>query len=292
MKYALFLGCSIPSRVFHYESSARLVLGELGVELVDLEDFTCCGPVPLRSISFDMFLAAAGRNLALAEAEGLDILCLCSGCFSSLSDAGHQFEHNPRQRDKINDRLSGQGLSCHGGVKVKHFLQVLYEDVGLKAIRERIVRPFNNLNIAVHYGCHTIRPGKIVQFDASVPPVLFEQLVEATGATSVEWAEKMECCGGPLLGVNENLALDLCEKKLASARDWGADFLCTSCPFCQVQFDAVQKKIAADRGRTYDLPSVLYSQLLGLAMDLDREQLGLDQNRLPLDGLEDHLSPG
>ena len=102
-KYALFLGCNIPARVFQYEASARLVLKELGIELVDIEEFSCCGPVPLRSLSFDLFLSAGARNLGLAEAQGLDVMCLCSGCFSTLSDVNH---HLKQVADRVNDDMT------------------------------------------------------------------------------------------------------------------------------------------------------------------------------------------
>ncbi|MBU1903864.1 MAG: CoB--CoM heterodisulfide reductase iron-sulfur subunit B family protein [Proteobacteria bacterium] len=284
--YALFLGCSIPARVFHYEASARLVLRELGVELVDVDKFSCCGPVPLRSISFEMFLTVSARNLAIAEEKGLDIMCLCSGCYSALTDANHHLKEDSGLRASVNERLAPFEVAYNGGIHVKHFLKALHQDVGLDTIRERVVRPFYGLRIATHYGCHTTRPSKVVQLDNHFPPVLFDELVEATGAKSVQWATKSACCGGPLLGVNAELALDLCEKKLTGAKAWGADCLCTACPFCQVQFDTIQAKIAADRGRKYDVPSILYPQLLGLAMDLDRDLLGLDHNRLSLAEIE------
>ena len=285
-KYAIFLGCAIPSRVNHYEASARLVLGELGVELVDIDLFSCCGPVPLRSISFDMFLTVGARNLALAEAEGLDIICLCSGCYSTLTDVNHHLREDSELRAATNKRLEPLGVVYNGSIEVKHFLKVLHQDVGLDAIRKRVTRTYNGLQIATHYGCHTLRPSKVMQFDSSSPPVLFDDLVELTGAKSVEWSAKFECCGGPLLGVNEELAMDLCEKKLTNAKEWHADFLCTACPFCQVEFDTIQGKIAADRGRSYDIPSILYPQLLGLAMGLDRDLLGMDGNRLSLEAIE------
>ena len=250
--YAIFLGCSIPARVNHYEASSRMVLKEFGVDLLDIELFSCCGPVPLRSISFEMFLTVGARSLALAEAEGLDIMCLCSGCFSTLSDVNHQLRENSELRKDINKKLEPAGMAYGGKIAVKHFLNVLHQDVGIDKIKKQIVRPYKNLRIATHYGCHTVRPSKIVQ-SGSIPTVFFDELVEATGANSVEW---------------------------------NADFLCTSCPFCQVQFDSIQAKIASDRGNAYDLPSILYPQLLGLAMDMDTDLLGIDNNRISLDSID------
>jgi len=283
--YAIFLGCSIPARVNHYEASSRMVLKEFGVDLLDIELFSCCGPVPLRSISFEMFLTVGARNLALAEAEGLDIMCLCSGCFSTLSDVNHQLREDSELRKDINKKLEPTGVAYGGKIAVKHFLNVLHQDVGIDTINKRIVRPYKDLRIATHYGCHTVRPSKIIR-NSNIPPVFFDELVEATGAKSVKWSAKAACCGGPVLGADEELAMDLCERKLADAKAWNADFLCTSCPFCQVQFDSIQAKIAADRGNAYDLPSILYPQLLGLAMDMDTDLLGIDNNRISLDSID------
>lgn len=282
--YAIFLGCSIPARVNHYEASSRMVLKEFGVDLLDIERFSCCGPVPMRSISYDMFMAVGARNLALAEAEGVDIMCLCSGCFSSLNDVNHQLREDPELRKDINKKLEPAGVAYGGSIAVKHFLNVLYQDVGVDKIKKGIVRPYKDLRIATHYGCHTVRPSKVVQSGST--PVFFDELVEATGAKSVDWSAKASCCGGPLLGADEQLAMDLCEKKIADAKTWKADFLCASCPFCQVQFDSIQAKIATDRGNSYDLPSILYPQLLGLAMDLDTDLLGIDNNRISFDSID------
>ena len=283
--YAIFLGCSIPARVNHYEASSRMVLKEFGVDLLDIELFSCCGPVPLRSISFEIFLTVGARNLALAEAEGLDIMCLCSGCFSTLSDVNHQLRENAELRKEVNKKLAPAGLAYGGKIAVKHFLNVLHQDVGIDTIQNRIVRPYKDLRIATHYGCHTVRPSEIVQ-NSDTPPVFFDELVEATGAESVKWSAKAACCGGPVLGADEELAMDLCERKLSDAKAWNADFLCTSCPFCQVQFDSIQAKIASDRGNVYDLPSILYPQLLGLAMDMDADLLGIDNNRISFDSID------
>ena len=151
--YAIFLGCTIPSLVNHYEASAWLVLGELGVELVDIDLFSCCGPVPLRSISFDMFLTVGARNLALAEAEGLDIMCLCSGCYSTLTDINHHLKEDSELLAATNKRLDPLGVAYNGGVEVNYFLKVLHQDVGLDAIRKRVTRTYNGLQIATHYGC-------------------------------------------------------------------------------------------------------------------------------------------
>jgi heterodisulfide reductase subunit B len=177
-------------------------------------------------------------------------------------------------------------LAYNGTLSVKHFLSVLYHDVGLKALKEKISRTFKDVKIATHYGCHALRPSEIMQFDDPVAPVLFDQLVEVTGSRSVEWELKLECCGAPMLGVNDTLSMDLTEKKLKNGKQAGADYICVACPYCQMQFDSVQGVMTSMRGVDHRLPSVLFPQLLGLSMGIDRRTLGIEENVVDISGIE------
>jgi heterodisulfide reductase subunit B len=152
------------------------------------------------------------------------------------------------------------------------------------------VKTFKGLNIATHYGCHALRPSPVVQFDDPVAPSIFDRLVEATGAKSISWVTQLQCCGAPLWGINDELSMDLTDKKLEDARQSGAHYLCAACPYCQIQFDTVQEMIRSRRGGNHHLPSVLYPQLLGLSLGIDGEALGLKKNRLPVSGIEDLLA--
>jgi heterodisulfide reductase subunit B len=286
MNFALFLGCNIPARLSQYESSARAISGKLGIELTEIKEFNCCG-YPIRNIDFKTFILFSARNLALAEKENLNIVSLCKCCYGSLKKADYLLKENEVLREEINGILAKEGLNYAGAIEVKHLLSVLFHDVGLAPIKEQIVRPFEGLKIATHYGCHALRPSKIVQFDDPVAPFIFDRLVEITGAVSIDWSTKLECCGAPLLGINDNLSLDLTQKKLSDGKKSGADYLCTACPYCQMQFDTVQKVNLANDGSDAQLPAILYPQLLGLSMGIDRETLGLAMNKLPLDGIED-----
>ena len=286
MNFALFLGCNIPARLSQYESSARAISGKLGIELTEIKEFNCCG-YPIRNIDFKTFILFSARNLALAEKENLNIVSLCKCCYGSLKKADYLLKENEVLREEINGILAKEGLNYAGAIEVKHLLSVLFHDVGLAPIKEQIVRPFEGLKIATHYGCHALRPSKIVQFDDPVAPVIFDRLVEITGAVSIDWSTKLECCGAPLLGINDNLSLDLTQKKLSDGKKSGADYLCTACPYCQMQFDTVQKVNLVKDGSDAQLPAILYPQLLGLSMGIDRETLGLAMNQLPLDGIED-----
>lgn len=285
MRFALFLGCQIPARLNQYESSARAVLARLGIGLVDIATFNCCG-YPLRNLDFRAFVLSSARNLALAARERLTVLALCKCCFGSLKKVAHLLKEDASLRAEINAILHREGLSYENEVGVRHVLSVLFHEVGVKALREKMTKTFAGLNIATHYGCHALRPSQITQFDDPVAPSVFDQLVEATGAKSVSWPRQLECCGAPLWGMNDDLSMDLTAKKLEDGKQAGAHYLCTACPYCQIQFDTVQRMISSTRGGNHHLPAILYPQLLGLSLGIDGGTLGLKMNQLSLDTIE------
>ncbi|MBC8199313.1 MAG: CoB--CoM heterodisulfide reductase iron-sulfur subunit B family protein [Desulfobacterales bacterium] len=279
MKYALFLGCNIPARVSQYEDSSRAVLKNLGVELIEIRSFNCCG-YPLKNIDQKAYLLSSAQNLALAEKQGLNILTLCKCCFGSLKKAEYLLKEDLNLRQDVNHTLADIGLKYEGNISVKHLLSVLYHDVGIDAIKSRLSGSYKELRIAVHYGCHALRPSRITRFDNPIAPTIFDELVEITGAVSVDWPQKLECCGAPLTGINNDISINLTKKKVSDAKKSGADYLCTACPFCHLQFDFLQKRMVENNGNSEHLASVLYPQLLGLCMGIDKETLGIDMNQL------------
>jgi heterodisulfide reductase subunit B len=288
MEFALFLGCTIPARLNQYESSSRAVLERLGVGLVDIREFNCCG-YPLRNIDFKVFLLSSARNLALAEKKNLNVMALCKCCYGSLKKADFLMKENASLKKEVNTILEKEGLKYEGRSEVKHLLSVLHKDIGIEAIKGKMATAFKGVKIATHYGCHALRPSQVVGFDNPVAPSLFDQLVEATGAESIEWQMKLECCGAPLWGINDRLSMDLTLKKLKDGKKSGADYVCAACPYCHIQFDKVQKMILSQRNVNHPLPSILYTQLLGLSMGIDRKVLGLEMNEIPVSGIEELL---
>lgn len=289
MRFALFLGCNIPVRVQQYELSARAVSEKLGVELVDMAEFKCCGN-PIRNVDNRTYLLMAARNLALAEKRGLDIMVLCKCCFGSLKKAAHVLKNDSSEREHANAMMAAEGLHYTGTYGIKHFLSVLYHDIGIKTLKEKITRPFKKVKIATHYGCHALRPSHVTQFDNPVAPVIFDNLVSATGAQSIDWPLKLECCGSPMLGVNDALSMDLTDRKLSDGKRAGAEYLCVACPYCQMQFDRVQHMMSSLRGANHGLPSIVFPQLLGLAMRIDGNTLGIKMNTLDISGIESLLA--
>ena len=289
MKFALFIGCTIPRRVQQYELSARAIFNKFDIDVEDIREFNCCG-YPIRNMDFKAYILFSARNLALAEKKGFNLMTLCKCCFGSLKKANNLMKDDVALRDETNSILSREGLEYKGTLEVKHFLSVLSEDIGISMLKERLTRSFKDLKIATHYGCHALRPSDIMQFDNPVSPVLFDQLVEVTGAKSVEWPLKLECCGAPLMGINNELSMDLTERKLTNGKESGADYLCVGCPWCHVQFDTVQEMVTSRRGKNHHLPSVLYPQLLGLALGIKADDLGINMNQMDISGLEGFLT--
>jgi heterodisulfide reductase subunit B len=288
MKFALFLGCQTPIRLKQYETSSRAILERLGVGLVDIEEFNCCG-YPLRNIEFRAFLLSSARNLALAEKKKLDVMTLCQCCYGSLKKASVLLKENASLREEMNAILEREGLTYEGEVEVRHLLYVLHQEVGVEAIKKNISKTLKGVKIAAHYGCHALRPSQVVRFDDPVAPSIFDELVEATGAESISWPMRLECCGAPLWGINDKLSMDLTLRKLTDGKKSGADYVCAACPYCHIQFDQVQKMILSQRDVNHPLPSILYTQLLGLSMGIDRKALGLEMNKIPISGIEELL---
>lgn len=288
MKFALFEGCNIPARVTQYADATKAVFNKLDIELVELTEFNCCG-YPVRNIDQRAFILSAAKNLALAETAGLELMAMCKCCYGSLKKAEYALNSDHDLKQEINAVLAKEKLHYAGHVRINHLLTVLHGEVGLEALKPLILKTYNGLQIAVSYGCHALRPSKITGFDDPVAPTLFDELVEITGAYSVDWSRKLDCCGAPLTGVNDSLAMDMALNKINSARQAGAHYICTACPYTHLQFDWVQNEMAGRSGDWEPLAAILYPQLLGLSMGIDEQTLGLSENRLGLADITSYL---
>jgi len=277
-KYALFLGCIAPLRYPGIEKSTREVFKALGVELVDLKDASCCpAPGVIKSFSKTTWLAAAARNLALAEKAGLDIVTVCSGCFGSLFEAAHELHEDKEMLEEVNKVLAEIGLKYSGETKVKHFAEVLYNEVGVEKIRGAVKKPAE-YKVAAFYGCHFLKPSKAKQLDDPESPKILDELVEAVGAKSMLRKQKTTCCGagGGLRSLYGDTALRFTKTNLEIMKNGGAEMIVDVCPFCHLQFDAGQK----DSG--FAFPVLHLSQLYGLAMGMDADNLGLNVHITPV----------
>lgn len=288
--YALFLGCTIPARQPNYELSARKALAKLGVELVDLPNLTCCCPPPVQSIDLETSLAVAAYNISVAEEANLDMLTLCSGCFESLAMANAMLKADEKLKQKINGILSQAGREFQGNIEVKHLVQVLKDNIGLERLKQSVVRPLTNLKVAAFYGCHALRPSKLLKLDDPESPSILENLIETLGAKNVKYRNKLKCCGGLLRGSSDELALDLAREKVLNATKAGADCISTLCPFCFVALDIGQIQMKGKFKETYDMPVLHYSELLALALGVDPKDLAPEIHRIKIDKIVNKIS--
>jgi len=280
MRYAFFLGCTVPVRAQNYELSARKVAEVLGIELVNVSEFSCCG-FPVKST--DAFTAEliAARNLAIASSLGLDVCTLCSSCGSTLTEVNRRLVRGTGLRGE----LEQIGREYRNRIDVRHFVRVLWEDVGVERIKSKIRRKLTSLNLAAHYGCHYLKPKEIFDFDEPEDPTSLDELVKITDATVTDYENKKTCCGGAILGIDEDDALQIAKRKLDSVREVQADALISICPFCSIMYEDNQRKIESRFESTYSIPVLYYPQLLGLALGLDPKELGLRMNRVRPDTL-------
>jgi heterodisulfide reductase subunit B len=290
-KYLMFLGCSIPYRVASFELSSRKVLAKLSIELVEMPEFNCCG-LPLDPVSHEMMLVLAARNLALAEQVSLDIITLCPGCAGTLKKVNTMLNKDKALREQINMHLKESGLEFKGSVTTKHFMQVLMEDVGIEKIKASIIKPLTMLKVAEHNGCHILRPKEYIGFDDPEDPQMLKTLIEATGATCLDYIDETECCGAPSVGVNDKMALQLARDKLNHIKMVEAQALITICPFCHIMYDTNELRIEKIFNEVYGIPVLHYPQLLGLAMGMKPEELAFSELRVNASRIIEQVNAG
>ncbi|MHA2377948.1 MAG: CoB--CoM heterodisulfide reductase iron-sulfur subunit B family protein [Candidatus Thorarchaeota archaeon] len=284
--YNLYMGCSVPANYPNYEAAMTKVAQAFGMDLLYMEGVACCGSPNLRAIDYFGWLVVNARTLAIGEKNGHDIVTPCNGCFASLKDALHHLKHSKDDMKKVNKELKASGLVLKGTIKVRHFIEALYSDIGIGEIKKKVTKPLDGVGIAIHYGCHLLRPPDVTEFS----PELLQELVKTTGATVIDYPLWKQCCGATVLPVNEELAIRLARDKLKSMKEAGAVFATVVCPACGNQLDLQQLGLKDTYGEVYDLPVLLYPQILALAMGIDEEEVGLSMNRVTADPILDHLT--
>jgi len=282
--YAMFLGCLIPYREVGYEVSARRVAKELGIDLKEMSDANCCG-LPFDDLNHEMMLALAARDLCIAEAMGLNIMTLCPGCTGVLTKVNKKLKQDRALRERVNGYLKEVGMEFKGKIEVKHFAKVLIEDIGYEKLEGLVEKPFRGLKVAEHYGCHILRPQKYLEFEDPENPTFLNRLIEITGARTVNYLDKKECCGLPVVGIDEHVSLQLARNKLKHIKEAAIDAMVTICPSCHVAYDANQLRIEKVFSESYGIPVLHYPQLLGLAMGINPNELALDKLRVKSDSV-------
>jgi len=272
MKYAYFPGCSQESTAQEYNRSLKAVAKRLGtMELVEIPDWNCCGATPAATVNAALPHALAARNLAMAEEMGMDVVAPCAACYKNMNKASHVLREDPDLLSRINATLDSHQV--RHAPEVRHPVDVVVNDIGVDNVP--VEKPLNGLKVASYYGCLITRPEG--GFDDPDYPVSMDRLVEALGAEAVDWRYKTKCCGGAIYMTTEDISFALSADVLAHAKASGANAVAVGCPFCQLLLDLYQNKLNAIKNTTFDLPILFFSQFMGLAMGLDRAELGLER---------------
>lgn len=278
MEYALYLGCTIPLKMPHFELAFREVASIMGMTFKEMEGVSCCpDPVATQSLSIDTWTTIAARNLAIAEKMGLNIMTICSGCFETLKTTQVLLEEDENHLKKVNSVLSKIGYEYKGTVKVFNFVEIFSQEEMLEKIKSSIKKSLEGLNIAIHYGCHLVRPSKIIRFDHPEKPQKMDAIVEALGAKSVSFAAKMECCGY-CARLQEEIGYKLVEDKMTELKglEIDVDAMIAVCPACSSQYDRKEKLLSRKTGKELDIPILYLAELMALAFGVDENKLALN----------------
>lgn len=279
MKYSYFPGCSLKGLGRAYEESFLPVMKHLGIEVQELDDWNCCGATAYMAVDEAKACVLTARNLALAEQQGNHpVLAPCSACYMVLNKTKHYFQDYPEMKATIDKALDTVGLSYGGDTPVRHPLDTLVNDVGLEAIKTKVVKPLTGLKVAPYYGCQIVRPYST--FDDHYNPVTMDNLLKALGAEVVTYPLKTKCCGGSLTGTVPEAGRRLVYILMKEARKRGADCLVTVCPLCQFNLDAYHAQVTSEYGLDC-LPTLYFTQIMGLAFGLSEKELGLNRLVLP-----------
>jgi heterodisulfide reductase subunit B len=288
-EYKIFEGCVIGNRIPFIEAASRKVFEKVGIE-TSQAPFSCCpDPTGMKSFDNDAWLAIGARNLTLAEAEGKDIISLCNGCANTLRGVKYQLKHDSLKKEKINAELGKIGREFKGSIDVKHFIDVLKNEIGIDRIRGAITKQLNGLRVAIHPGCHYMRPSEWMESDDPMRPTNLKELVAATGATVVDYEELALCCGSAVTNAYEEYGFQNLKIKMDSITRIGVDALIVNCPACFQQFDTRQRDLSKTFDTEFNVPVLYLTELYALAMGVSPDELGLKFHRTRLTAVIEKL---
>ncbi|MFX1363844.1 MAG: CoB--CoM heterodisulfide reductase subunit B [Promethearchaeota archaeon] len=296
-RYGLFLGCVIPNRYPMIEASIRSVFDHLGADILDLPGASCCpAPGVFRAFHIPTWYVIAARNISIAEELGVNPLTGCNGCYGTLRDAWFELEHDYEKKKEVNKYLAKVGRTYKGNLEPKHVVQALYLDMGLDYLRDFIKLKFSDLKVGVHYGCHIVKPSEKRPWNGEYEaPEFLDEIVEITGAKSIDYKDKFMCCGagGAVRTAVREVAADFTREKLVNMRDAGVNIIVNCCPFCHLQLDLGQTEVnnyyGDIIGEPFHIPVIYITQLLGVAFGMDPNLLGLVKNH-ELEGVSPFIS--
>jgi len=257
MKVSYYPGCSLDGTGKEYGESVGSVSKTLGIELHELDDWTCCGASSAHATNDALAIALPARNLEIADKAGMDLLVACALCYQRLKVA---------EKELLGGKaVEGISRRYEGNFHIKHIADFLWEDVGEKAIGERVKKPLVGLNAVCYYGCLTVRPPKVTEAKNPEDPQAMDDLMRTLGANVLNWSYKTDCCGGSLMFTRPDIARRLSSKVLDMAEEAGADCIITGCPMCQSNLDTRQKEMSHETGKAYHIPIFYLTELMGLA---------------------------
>ncbi len=272
----------IPIKYPQMELAIRKTLPNLGIELIDLEGFTCCpDPIYFKAKNKMEWLTIAARNLSVAEERGLPVITMCSGCTSTLKEAAFLLAEDSDLLARVNSRLRRIGREYKGKARVTHAVTLIRDELGFETVGRSVKRPLDGLKVAIHYGCHLLKPSQIMGVDDTDYPSILEELTKATGATPITHSEKLLCCGKGCM--EETIPLQMVFDIFSSIETSDADCMGLICPTCFSSFDLGQIIIARKKGKEFNIPVIYYFQLLGLAQGMKPEEVGLHLHRVKVD---------
>ncbi|MFB0564359.1 MAG: CoB--CoM heterodisulfide reductase iron-sulfur subunit B family protein [Candidatus Aminicenantaceae bacterium] len=276
MEYIYYPGCSLEASAKGYDQSFRFVFKELGLELVELEDWNCCGATYYMATKETVSLVISARNLALAEKYRGDLIAPCSSCYTILYKTNHILKNNPIMRAKVDQALKRDNLAYSLSLKIRHPLEVLVNDVGINTIASQARFRLDGVKMAQYYGCQIVRPDR--GLDDKENPQMMDSLFEALGVENVYFPMKVRCCGGMLMTTYPDVGLELNKDILECAYENEADLIVTTCPLCQINVEAYQDKINKKFKSNFHIPVLFFTQALGLALGGTPKDLGLDRS--------------
>lgn len=279
MRYTYYPGCSLTGTARDYNQSALAVMTALGVELDELEDWNCCGASAAVSVDPDLGVALSARNLAMAEAKGGPLAVSCANCYTNLRRAGAIATGKTPASERLRETLAETNQQVNGTLGVRHLLDLVVNDIGLDSVRSHVIRPLKGLKVAAYYGCQLGRPGGA--FAHPELPTDMDRLIEALGAQPVPWNGKAKCCGSSIMMTHEEAALPLVDMLLGSAMAAGAQVVSAACSVCQMNLDAYQGRVNGDFRRSYKVPVIYFTQLMGVAFGLSPNELGMSRTFVP-----------
>jgi heterodisulfide reductase subunit B len=273
VKLAYYPGCTLHGTAREYNASTKAVCKASGIELTEIPDWNCCGALEA-IFDKELSMGLSARNNMLAQKTGLDLVIPCSICSHNLSRADKAMKTDQAFRARIEKALGQK----YNGVKIKHLLDVMVNDVGTEELAKKFVKPLKGIKAVPYYGCLLVRPSEVSKFDNPENPTSLDNLIKATGAECLPFTQKTKCCGGNLLMSKQDYAFLLTKKLFDEAKAVGANVIVVACPMCHMLLDGQQSMIEKAHNTEIGMPVLYFTQLIGLAMGLSEKELELDKN--------------